>query len=97
MAPLQGVEPKTFKVTHPFHPLYGRELDLVIRRKNWGEDRVYYHDETGNLISLPIQYTSVKEIDPFVVIAAGRSLFRFQDLVSLVRVIKEEKGKEAER
>jgi transposase len=30
-------------VTHPFHPLHGREFSLVTYRHNWGENRVYFH------------------------------------------------------
>jgi putative transposase len=40
-------------VTHPFHPLFGRQFEFVARRRNWGEDRVYFHDESGELGSLP--------------------------------------------
>ncbi|MGZ6690002.1 MAG: DUF5372 family protein, partial [Solirubrobacteraceae bacterium] len=28
------------RVTHPFHPLYGRDFEFVAHRHNWGEDRV---------------------------------------------------------
>jgi hypothetical protein len=35
---------RIFKVTHPFHPLYGCTFELVIYRNNWGEDRVYFHN-----------------------------------------------------
>jgi hypothetical protein len=35
------------RVTHPFHPLYGRDFEFVARRQNWGEDRVHLHDEKG--------------------------------------------------
>ncbi|HZD70876.1 MAG TPA: DUF5372 family protein, partial [Actinomycetes bacterium] len=27
-------------MTHPFHPWFGREYEFVVRRQNWGEDRV---------------------------------------------------------
>ncbi|MFC5204113.1 DUF5372 family protein [Streptomyces kaempferi] len=27
-------------MTHPFHPWHGRSYEFVVRRKNWGEDRV---------------------------------------------------------
>jgi hypothetical protein len=40
-------------VTHPFHPLYGREFRLVDFRRAWGEDRVYFHTEHGELVRLP--------------------------------------------
>jgi len=36
-------------VTHPFHPLFGREFVLVDLRLNWGENRVCLHDEDGAL------------------------------------------------
>ncbi|MCB1873320.1 MAG: hypothetical protein KDI49_15190 [Gammaproteobacteria bacterium] len=35
-------EAQFFRVTHPFHPLLGREFTLVDRRTTWGEDRVYF-------------------------------------------------------
>ena len=70
-------------MTHPFHPLSGREFELVSRRRNWGEDRVYYHDERGELGSLPTAWTDAADVDPFVVQAAGRSPFRVADLLAL--------------
>jgi len=71
------------RVTHPFHPLFGRQFEFVARRRNWGEDRVYYHDERGELGSLPTGWTDVADADPFVVMAAGRSPFRVADLLEL--------------
>jgi hypothetical protein len=70
-------------VTHPFHPLFGRQFAFVARRRNWGEDRVYFHDERDELVSLPTGWTDAAEVDPFVVMAAGRSPFRVADLLEL--------------
>jgi Family of unknown function (DUF5372) len=28
------------RVTHRFHPLFGRDFEFVAHRQNWGEDRV---------------------------------------------------------
>ena len=70
-------------MTHRFHPLCGRQFEFVARRRNWGEDRVYYHDERGELVSLPTGWTDAAEVDPFVVVAAGRSPFRVADLLEL--------------
>ena len=78
---------QTFQITHPFHPLRGREFTLVTYRHNWGEHRVYFHDDTGRLVSLPAQWTSLLSLDPFVAIAAGRSPFRVQDLLELSHLI----------
>jgi hypothetical protein len=75
-------------VTHPFHPLHGRELDLVTRRYNWSEDRVYFHDDEGRLKTIPAAWTSVDAEDPLVVLGAGRSPFRASDLVELVAIVK---------
>jgi hypothetical protein len=38
-------------VTHPFHPLSGRDFEFVVHKQNWGENRVWLHDEDGNLFS----------------------------------------------
>ena len=56
-------------------------------RHNWGENRVYFHDDEGRLVSLPASWTSVLAPDPFVVISAGRSVFRVQDLLELARLL----------
>ena len=75
------------RVTHPFHPLFGRELDVVVHRHNWGEDRIYFRDGHGHLTSLPAAWTSVVPEDALVAVAAGRSWFRVQDLVDLAALV----------
>jgi hypothetical protein len=76
-------------VIHPFHPLRGRRFALVVHRHNWGGDRVHFYDDSGRLISLPVQWTSFSLPDPFVVLSAGRSAFRYADLLALARMIEE--------
>ena len=71
------------RVTHPFHPLYGRDFEFVAHRQNWGEDRVHLHDENGVLFSLPAGWTDVAAADPFVVIAAGRCAFTADGLLAV--------------
>ncbi len=68
-------------MVHPFHPLRGRELTLVTCRQNWGEQRVYFYDEAGRLVSVPLAWTTLAAMDPFVELAAGRSAFRVGDLL----------------
>jgi hypothetical protein len=75
-------------VTHPFHPLRGREFTLLAHRNNWGEDRVFFVDDRGQLVSLPAQWTSLAPPDPFVILAAGRSAFRVTDLLELAHLIE---------
>ena len=75
------------RITHPFHPRFGQELDMVEHRHNWGEDRVFFRDGDGHMASLPTRWTSVAPDDPFVVVAAGRSRFRASDLVDLAALL----------
>ena len=60
----------------------------MIHQRNWGEDRVYFTNDAGKLVSVPANYTNVDASDPFVVISAGRSRFRYEDLLNLVRLIQ---------
>jgi len=75
-------------VTHPFHPLLGREFEAVTVRNNWGENRVHYHDEQGHLVSIPTPWTSLAEEDAFVVASAGRSFGRVAELVRLTEIVE---------
>jgi hypothetical protein len=75
------------RVTHPFHPLFGRTFTLLSCCFNWGQQRVDLHDEQGNLLTLPAAWTDVVPPDPCVVIAAGRSAFRAADLVELAALV----------
>jgi len=74
-------------VTHPFHPLHGREFVLLTSVRRWGEDRVYFEDDQGRIVSLRAQWTSVFSPPPVVALAAGRSAFRADDLLALARLL----------
>jgi hypothetical protein len=75
-------------VTHPFHPLHGREFEVLECRSSWGENRVCFYDDTGQLRRIPAVWTDLVGEDPFVVIAAGRSSFRVEDLVRLAQLVE---------
>jgi Family of unknown function (DUF5372) len=75
------------RVTHPFHPLAGRDFEFVEHRQNWGEDRVYLRDEDGELFSLLAGWTDVAPADPFTVIADGRCPFTADGLLALADLI----------
>ena len=75
------------RVTHPFHPLSGREYEFVEHRQNWGEDRVYLRDAGGVLFSLLTGWTDAAPVDPFVVIAAGRCPFTAEGLLAVADLI----------
>ena len=56
-------------MTHPHHPLFGQEFDLVMRGQNWREDRAWFHDRAGRLRSLPASWTDLVADHPFNVVA----------------------------
>ena len=72
-----GSDRQRFRITHPFHPLKGEEYELVGFAHTWGEHRVFFRKQADQRVySLPASWTDVEEPDPFVVMSAGRSLFR---------------------
>ncbi len=75
-------------MTHPFHPLHGRELVLVGYRRSWGKEYVEYDAGEGRVMALPLGWTDAGGEDPQTVIGAGRSWFRVEDLVALVALIE---------
>jgi hypothetical protein len=54
---------------------------------NWGEDRVFFLDDDGVHHSLPVGWTDAASPDVFVTVAAGRSLFRVEDLIALAGLV----------
>ena len=87
--PILDITERTFRVTHPFHPLRGRQFDLVNYTLCWGEPRAYFHDDADRLCSLPAAWTSVGSPDPTVEMGAGRSPFRADDLLDLAELIRD--------
>jgi hypothetical protein len=45
-APHGDIANRSFRVIHPYHPLFQQEFELVSCRQNWGEDRVWFHDRS---------------------------------------------------
>ena len=80
-------------MTHPFHPQLGFEFEPVAFKHTWGEHRVYFLDDSGNLRSFPARWTSAVEPDPFLVVAAGRAHFRPEDLVRLIDLVAPRSGR----
>jgi len=56
------------------------------------EDRVCFHDEKGRICEIPLSWTSLATEDSFVLLAAGRSWFLFEDLLDLARLIRESRN-----
>lgn len=60
---------------------------MVAYKSAWGDDRVYFYNESQQLTALPASWTDVVAADPFVAVAAGRAPFRANDLLELVELI----------
>jgi Family of unknown function (DUF5372) len=76
------------RVTHPFHPWFGQPLEFVKRRRNWRQDLVYVLDPAGRLVTLPVQWTDLAPVDPFLVVAAGRCRFTVAGLLGLADLVR---------
>lgn len=48
-----------------------------------------YVGSSGRTRSLPVGWTSVAPIDPFVHMSAGRAVFRLEDLLALTALIRD--------
>jgi hypothetical protein len=88
-APDDGVSSGTFRVVHPHHPLNGQHFELIAEGKAWDKDRVFFRGAEGHLRSMPRAWTSLAMRDPFVVVAAGRALFRMEDLLALTALLRD--------
>ena len=76
-------------MTHPCHPLSGREFDLVDRRVRGRDiERAYFYNDHGDTEGIPVVWTDLVAEDPFVVLSAGRALFRVEDLLRLSELIE---------
>ncbi|MFX0139237.1 MAG: DUF5372 family protein [Candidatus Hodarchaeota archaeon] len=74
-------------MTHPFHPLNGKEYVLITRKKNWGEDKVSFKDENGDYRCIPADWTNVILPDPFERLGDNASYFRINDLIQIKDII----------
>jgi hypothetical protein len=79
-------------VTHPFHPWRGQQFEFVDCRRCWGQWRVFYYTEDGQSAFFPAGWTDAGQADPFVVLSGGQALYRFEDLLRLVKLIEGLKG-----
>ena len=71
------------RITHPYHPQCGHELEVVCRRRDWGEDRIVYAGPSGALRSIAADLTDVVPQDEFRRVADGRAAFGAVELIAL--------------
>jgi hypothetical protein len=78
-----------FRVTHPFHPLFGQEFNVLSCRCFDDEDFLVFQGAEGRNNSISARWTSLKPPNPYIAISNGRSLFCPKDLLELVRLVKD--------
>ena len=88
----QNFDNKTFRIIHPFHPYRNIEFEIDSERRIAYERRVFFFNTKGRKSSVPLHWTDIGPQDPFVAVSAGRSFFRLEDLLGLVRLIGEIKS-----
>ena len=88
----QSLDNKTFRIIHPFHPYRNIEFEIDHVKRIAYESRVFFFNTKGRKSSVPLNWTDIGPKDPFVVVSAGRSLYRVEDLLGLVRLIEEISG-----
>jgi len=85
------------RVTHPFHPLSGRQLVCVGERNNWYGTRLLLRVDEDHVCSVPRQWTDVLVPDPEAVLGKGCALLRIADLLELADLVARlvEQGRES--
>jgi Family of unknown function (DUF5372) len=78
-----------FHVIHPFHPLSGQELERASGPPQESHRRVYFYTADGRLSSVPLTFTDLVEVDPFVAASAGRAWLGIKDLLRLAELVEE--------
>ena len=75
------------RITHPFHPLSGKQFICVGERYNAYGKRLLLQVDDGTICSVPPQWTDLAAPDPEIVMGNHRALFRVADLLELVRLV----------
>jgi hypothetical protein len=88
----QDFSNKAFRIIHPFHPYRNIEFEVDRVKRIAYESRVLFFNKKGRRSSVPLDWTDMGAMDPFVAVSAGRALFRVEDLLGLVRLIEEIKS-----
>jgi hypothetical protein len=78
---------RRFTVTHPFHPLYQRQFELLSYRKSWGRQFIDFQHDNVKTGAIPLAWTDADQPDPFLTLSQGRSVFRVPELLQLVELI----------
>ena len=80
-------------MTHPFHPLFARQLPCVGRRYNRHGERLLLQADDAAIWSVPPQWTDLVSPDLEVAMGDGRAVMRFTDLLGLADLVDRLSGK----
>jgi len=75
------------RITHPFHPLSGKQLACVGERYNLYGRRLLLEVDDGTICSVPERWTDLVAPDPEIVLGKHCGLFRVTDLLQLARLV----------
>lgn len=88
-APLSTRLTRKFRITHPFHPLFGQEFESTGHKRLSGRNHFVFYNITGKKTTIPVTWTDApEEEDIYVIISAGRSYFRIEDLIGLSDLVR---------
>ena len=85
------------RVTHPFHPLSGRQVVCVGQRYNRYGTRLLLRVDDGSVYSVPRQWTDLVAPDPEIALGEGRGLLRVTDLLALADLVERLRNSERAR
>ena len=88
IAPDAGEEKRRVQITHPFHPLCGKQFDLIEQRYIYTERFLYFYDDHGHLREIPAVWTDFVKEDAYVELAAGRSPLHAAHLLELADLVE---------
>jgi Family of unknown function (DUF5372) len=81
------VATRLVRITHPFHPLSGRQLPCVGERYNRYGMTLLLQIDDESVCSVPPQWSDVVAVDPEIAMGGHRALFRVVDLLELAGLV----------
>lgn len=78
---------RRFRVTHPFHPWFGREFEYEDDRERFGRRRLFYRLDNGQIAYFLTQWTDQAAKDPFIEMAGGKALAQPRHLLELTDLL----------
>ena len=88
-APNSSDKRRRVRITHPFHPLCGKQFDLIEHKCLFGESYLFFCHPSGHLRQIPAVWTDFLKTDTFVEVAAGRSTLHADFLLELAELLKQ--------